>query len=234
MNINTKPKIKRKTKKLAGVGINDSDYRVYSYIKDEQGNRVGLIKCPYYYLWETLIKKCYGNNKKGSSSYNVYQSKQVTVCEEWHRFSNFLSWAKGQLNITTKGYVLDKDLLQYYTDKHFKGKVYSPDTCVVIPSFINNFIKSSKGSRGESPLGVSKDKKAKSNTYNAMISDKGVLIPLGRYPTAYEAHDAWRDAKIKLCFKYLDTIDCVIARTAFLNFTYKMMKHKAEGKVTDY
>ncbi len=228
-------KIQRKTKKVAGVGINDSDYRVVINIKDENGNRIGVKKCPYYVIWVAIIKRCYGRNCKGHPSYQSYQSKKVTVCEEWHRFSNFLSWAKQQPNITKKGYSVDKDLLHYFTENHFEGKTYSPDTCVVIPSFINNFIKSSKGSRGDYPLGVTKlNKKNCPDPYRVMVSDNGKLVYLGRYSTPYKAHEAWRDAKIKMCFKYVDTIDCVIARTAYLNFTYRMIKDRAEGKITEY
>ena len=84
-----------------------------------------------------MIGKCY--NPK-DTHYKWYGQKGVTVCERWHCFANFFSdfmklegydeWCTSQ-----EVYHLDKDIKQY--GKDMSEKVYSPDTCLLVPARVN-------------------------------------------------------------------------------------------------
>ena len=80
-----------------------------------------------YILWRNMIKRCYDENSQKSSY------KDVTVCERWHCFANFLEdiklidgyelWLKNP-----KTMALDKDIKQ----QNVENKVYSLQTCTFI------------------------------------------------------------------------------------------------------
>lgn len=79
-----------------------------------------------YSRWMAMIHRCY----KDGDGYKTY--KDVTVCEEWHNFFNFYNWAKGQPFLLDKQWNLDKDL--FSEPDH---KIYSPETCCIIPVGLN-------------------------------------------------------------------------------------------------
>ena len=74
------------------------------------------------------------------------------------------------------------------------NKHYSPETCVVVPSFVNRFLTSRHNYRGNYALGVSKNKDEKK--FKASISICGKQVYLGRFITEKAAHKAWQAAKI--------------------------------------
>lgn len=104
-----------------------------------------------------------------------------------------------------KGRDLDKDFLLE------SNRVYSPTTCVFLPSKLNKFIVTNGKSRGLYPLGVcyfKKDKRMvneRSKPYKSEIcnhSDK--RSHLGCYSTPKEAHQAYLKAKLEQCESYLE------------------------------
>lgn len=103
---------------IVGVGIND------------------MVGTPYclekYQKWQSMIKRAYcPHYHKNKKTY-----KDVEVVKEWHRLSSFLEWAEGWGDVS--GLELDKDIKGC-------GKVYSPDSCIFIPSYINSFFIKSGG-----------------------------------------------------------------------------------------
>ena len=78
-----------------------------------------------YRIWKGMLERCY------SGRYKSYEN--VTVCERWHCFANFLEdlpliegyelWLKNE-----KQYALDKDIKQ----QDVQNKVYSLETCMFI------------------------------------------------------------------------------------------------------
>ena len=124
-------------------------------------------------------------------NYDPYtQSKQpayigCSVCEEWLCFQNF---AEFYINHPSYGlgYNLDKDLL-------VKGnKVYSPETCTMLPPDLNVVISGNTPSKNGMPLGVNKI----DNGYVARLSKgKDGREYLGYYKTAEEAHEVYVEAK---------------------------------------
>ncbi|CAL9983404.1 HNH endonuclease [Vibrio phage D432] len=120
----------------------------YTKVSGTRAIRIGSVKDPYYPLicnkgfigegpysstadrvaydaWRNMLDRCYGS----SGNYPTYVD--CTVVPAWFNFQNFAEWFNSQKNSYTKGYELDKDIL-------VKGKkVYSPDTCSIVPKAEN-------------------------------------------------------------------------------------------------
>jgi len=110
-----------------------------------------------YDKWGGMMDRCYSKNQEIESPSYL----GVSVCKEWHNFENFVDWFEKIYNpVTMLGFHLDKDIL-------VKGnKVYSPETCELVPPEINFcFVRADKR-RGNLPIGVSKSQ----NKFEAGIS----------------------------------------------------------------
>jgi len=110
----------------------------YCYAKDK--------KC--YAMWSKMLERCYSER---------YQNKKPTykgceVCEEWYNFQNFAKWYyENYYEIKDEEMHLDKDIL-------CKGnKIYSPQTCIIVPERINSLFTNSHNVRGELPIGCTFD-----------------------------------------------------------------------------
>lgn len=105
-------------------------------------------KTKEYQTWRNMIIRCFTNKEK--ERHPTY--KDVTCCDEWLLFDNFYEWLHNQENfdkwLNNEKWCIDKDIL-------VKGnKIYSPDTCCLVPHIINClFIKCDK-SRNGLPIGV--------------------------------------------------------------------------------
>ncbi|WAW11482.1 DNA-binding domain protein [Aeromonas phage vB_AceP_PAc] len=75
-----------------------------------------------------MIRRCYTNK------FPAYIG--CTVDEWWFNFQNFAEWYVGHKNYGKDGYHLDKDLTV------IGNKVYSPETCDLIPATLNNYVAS--------------------------------------------------------------------------------------------
>lgn len=129
--------------------------------------------------WYGMISRCYSN------IYNTY--KDVNVCKEWHNFQNFAEWFnKNYKNKYMSGWDLDKDIL-------IKGnKIYSPKTCCLVPTEINNLFIRRESMRNGLPIGVVKHRKA----YKAQINGK--YISTCETPEeAFQAYKITKELKIK-------------------------------------
>lgn len=180
----------KKGELVYGIGINDADYAVYRTEKID-GKRKIVWYCPFYKMWSNMMRRAYDQRYK--EKYPTYLG--VYVDEHWHKFSNFKAWcaSKGSL----EGKQLDKDL------KIANNKVYSQDTCLLVPSYVNMLFTDRAALRGKFPLGVvyMKDR----GNYMAQIQlgiSRGHKT-LGRFSDPFSAHRAWQEAKI-------DVIDFVI------------------------
>lgn len=98
---------------IYGVGINDTN-DLYSYKNLKS-----------YHIWRQMLFRCYSEKciEKRSSYIGC------TVCEEWHKFSNFKKWFDENY---IEGWCIDKDILSPQNKK-----IYSPETCCFIPNEIN-------------------------------------------------------------------------------------------------
>lgn len=101
-----------------------------------------------YATWKRILQRCFDDN---------YQKVQPTykgsmVCEEWLLFENFYEWLHSQPNFNKwyngKRWALDKDVL-------IKGnKLYSPETCCLVPQNVNSLFTKCDTARGSTIIGV--------------------------------------------------------------------------------
>lgn len=166
-------------KSVASVGFLGEGSYIGSYINSE-GRRV---KYKYYGIWKNMLQRCYVESNKRFSSYG---GRGVYVCDEWLNFQNFAEW---YCDYPIKGddWHLDKDILT-------KGnKVYSPETCCIIPQEINQTFVLRRDYRGDFPVGVYFDKSK--NKFATRLSVNGVHTTLGVFSTATEAFLVYKQAK---------------------------------------
>ena len=157
--------------KILGIGVNDVD----DFMNHEKS----------YILWVHLFLRCYSKNSLSKS--DTY--KNVTICKEWHLFSNFLKWFESQKRWYQKGWHLDKDIL-------VKGnKEYAPDKCCFVPIEINSLFTHRKRNKGKYPIGVSYIKSKKKFVVSVACNGKNKTI--GAYNTPEEAFYAYKEAKEK-------------------------------------
>lgn len=176
------------SKKVANVGINNADYKVYKYEATQGGDNSKKVQklswiCPFYRKWLAMMSRCY--NSKTKSSYPSYI--ECSTVPEWHYFMTFRQWMSQQ---DWEGKELDKDLL-------IKGnKIYGPDTCVFIDQRVNSFIRENESSRGLYPIGVIFEADRGKFKARCTSLEGGKEVTLGRYDTPQEAHNAWLEFKL--------------------------------------
>jgi hypothetical protein len=170
----------RKSGKLVyGVGINDVDEPTAKFEKQADGKYKQVEYSVPYNVWTGVLQRCY---KGGVRFY-----EDVTVCEEWFKYSNFKQWCESQGDIV--GLSLDKDLINP------SARMYSPETCLFIPAWLNLQLIERGKRRGKYPLGVCKYK----DGFISNIGDGSGITKkyLGYYKTPEEAHRAWQIAKVE-------------------------------------
>lgn len=135
-----------------------------------------------YSAWRPMIQRCYDPKEHIVKPLYI----DCIVADEWHDFQNFADWFYSHPH-NANGYELDKDLL-------VKGnKLYSPDTCCLVPHELNVLLLDRRSDRGEYPQGV--DRKKSELKYRARLNVDGKSIHLGYFNCPNEAHQAYKKAK---------------------------------------
>lgn len=190
---------------LYGVGINDDD----RYCVDENGNYY-----PAYSAWVHMLKRCYDDR---------YQSTHQTyigcyVDERWHSYKAFRLWFEDEDRGYKDGYELEKDI------KVHGNKVYSPETCLVVPRFINTLFTKADKIRGNTMIGVTA---TKNGNYSARLAKGGEQVYLGRFATEMEAFLAYKSEKEKYIKEVADKYynDGLIAKEVYdALYKYEVME----------
>lgn len=122
-------------RKLAyGHGINDVDESTW----------FGGKQSPAYVAWRSMLMRCYSAKYQARN----FTYKGCYVCPEWLYFSNFKVWFDDNYR---EGFALDKDIL-------IEGnKIYAPETCRYVPSYLNSLLTDSAAARGDLPLGITRN-----------------------------------------------------------------------------
>lgn len=177
-------------KKIYCVGINDYNGKV----------NINNKKIKSYQIWQNMLRRCY--NKNFQDRHPTYVG--VAVCDEWLKFSKFKDWfdKNYRYDLEEQGIKLhiDKDLLSR------DGKVYSPDTCVFLPSNVNKFLSNSYSNNKSGYIGVSWDNsrskwKVQINEFNSS-SYKNI----GRFKNIEDARNTYikaRHIEAEKCREYL-------------------------------
>jgi len=137
-----------------------------------------------YNAWINMLQRCYYDKYIcRTDGYKIYD--KVKVCNEWHNFQTFAEWYTPRLealqHLNERRYHLDKDILS----KGLTDKIYSPETCCVIPMRINAVLINVDSKLNKTSLfkGVHKKK----SSYAAICSVEGAANYSGGFNTAEEA-----------------------------------------------
>lgn len=140
---------------------------------------------PEYGAWRSMISRCY--NKQVHKTRPSYTD--CFVDERWHNFQVFAEWYTSHEHYGLD-YQLDKDLLVA------GNKIYSPETCSLVPAQINSLIRENQRKKGDCPSGVSYHKASKK--YIAAVSQDGKNIHIGAHNCPVEARKAYLEVKKRL------------------------------------
>lgn len=193
-----------------GVGINDADYNV----NWTEGNV--RVRCKYYQKWKSMLMRCYcAKYLENNTSY-----AKCTVCDEWKSFKTFKQWMECQPNNDLH---LDKDILKPFSTK------YSPDTCIFVPRYINNYLEMFKSNKASKlPIGVTYNKDR--NLYEGKV--RSVFKPtvsLKRQPDAMSVHFEYLAHKIIIGKEYAESLSDARLKEGFLAFV-KILEDHLERK----
>jgi hypothetical protein len=177
---------------VRGVGF----WGVGPYTSKVQGNPYKSTK--EYVHWSSMLTRCYTE---------TYQERFPTyigcsVDRQWHNYQEFAEWCNWQIGFN-EGYVLDKDIL-------IKGnKVYSPETCVLVPPELNSLVVTQVKPGKDVPAGISFQ--TSSQKYIVSCAIDGKNKNLGRYKCPEEAFAVYKGFKENLirerAEKYKDKMD---------------------------
>lgn len=148
----------------------------------------GMVDKGIYDRWVGILLRCYSDSHH--SKYPTY--KGCYVCDEWLSLSNFSSWLSSKHGWETLD--IDKDFL---VDGN---KKYGPDTCVLLPRYINSIRANTENHK--LPLGVKQNPQSKIKPFfsrcNVMQDDGKIERKyLGSFEKAELAHTAWQMAKVE-------------------------------------
>ncbi len=170
--------------------INDADYATTS----------NGVHCPAYIAWRRVIQECRGLAPNCG--------KPVTVSDEWKRFSNFRKW---WIESYVAGYRMN-------TITARGNKIYCEDSCVFIPSWIEQSFFRAKDKRSGASLNVGAHKRGVDRFASQLGKTRySKARHLGTFDTTKEASNAYCDAKIeyaKECKPEMDAIDVRIYPSA--------------------
>ena len=126
-------------KYVGGVGISGD-----CCIKDENKDIL-----PEYRTWANIINRCYNNSGRDRDERYI----QCYITKKWIYYKNFYEWIHTQENyenwIKLNKRSIDKDILLK------NNKLYAPDRCCLVPSYVNNLFTKHNKKRGECCIGVS-------------------------------------------------------------------------------
>ena len=160
-------------RRYCGVGyIGEGEHKVCENGKDTH----------IYKVWIGMLKRCYDEN---ANRYDLYGGSGATVCEEWHNFQNLAEWyEENYYQVGNERMEIDKDIL-------IKGnKIYSPQTCIIVPRTINSLFIKSNSIRGDYPIGVSKGRTE--GKFAVRCNYRGREKGLGEYFTIKEAFNVYK------------------------------------------
>ena len=140
--------------------------------------------------WQNMLKRSYTDYY--ATSHPTYLNCEV--CDEWLNFQNFHKWYLENIySFDDQVMCLDKDIIIK------NNKLYSPDTCIFVPQFINKIFTKRDNDRGDCPIGVhrSSDK----NKYVACCSvfdrvkNESKRLNIGEFDNMYDAFVRYKEFK---------------------------------------
>lgn len=149
-------------------------------------------------IWHGIVAR----TKEGGYVQKKHTAYVGTV-NKFVNFQEFTEWCQNQHGYTLKelngrSWSLDKDLLSN------GSSVYSPETCLFVPNYINCLLNTQKRKDRKYPLGVTSGTKGR---FRAQIMPlNGKKKALGIFNDQWSAHRAYQKAKIQVMEEVL--LDC--------------------------
>ena len=165
---------------LFGIGMTGNKNPIKSEVK--------IIK--EYSSWRCMIERCFSNKFK--EKHPTYLN--ATCCKEWLLYVIFYVWLHSQPNfdkwLNGSQWNIDKDIL-------IKGnKIYSPETCCLVPDNVNKLFTKCDKVRGKYPIGVHRVRdKFAAYCQNPLINKR---VHLGYHATSIKGFQAYKKYKEKL------------------------------------
>ena len=139
-----------------------------------------------------------------------------SMCEEWETFSTFKQWI---IENSVQGWDIDKDL-------RIEGsKIYSPQTCIFVPTTLNKAFKGDYAKKKGYPKGV---RIQKSGRYQSIMYRNGKGINLGTFNTIDKASLVFQKALILHRYKVVNTYQDDPRLAALIDVLKKRLKNQAE------
>lgn len=129
-----------------------------------------------YNLWDSMLERCYCEKRR----HRAKTYFDCEVCKEWYNFQNFSKWFHENYYECNDRLHVDKDIILQ------GNRIYSPDTCLLIPQKLNVLFVNKINKRGL-PNGIYKVKTGYFAKYNNE--------DLGIYKTVTEAFSSYAIAK---------------------------------------
>lgn len=167
-----------------------------------------------YDVWKNMLERCYLNDK----NINNKTYKGFSVEEKWHNFQNFYTWYNNNFYKLPNNERLniDKDILEN------KDKMYSENTCILIPQSINVLFTNYSLDKTCKYKGVYFHKN--SGKYKSQISVNNKQKSLGTFDNAYDAHVSYINEKNKVFKTVLNRYKKIMPQQLFLilsNYEFK-------------
>ena len=162
--------------------------------------------CRYYSIWRKIFDRCYTTHRNNKNK--SYEG--CTICEKWHCFQNFADWYDNN-KYETNGEILcvDKDIL-------FHGnKIYSPETCLLVPKRINSLFEKSYAIRGDLPIGVTRYWYNESRYLASMKVGNNKSTRLGVFDTIEDAFQSYKNGKEKYIKEVANTYKSIIPQKIY-------------------
>ena len=205
-------------RKVVGVGINDVELSGPACTaRDSSGKKYNY---PDYAMWYGMLVRCYSKKWKDK----IPSIRESTCCEEWLLRSNFQIWYNSQevyRDNSGKVLGLDKDMLIH------GNKVYSPETCCLVPDYINTLMNFRPSPDSSLPMWVAevKDRELKKR-FKSIVSVDGIKSKcLGYLLTPELAHSNSQK------YKYLaiiSTLEKYKQEECFRTDVYNSILNRAE------
>lgn len=136
-----------------------------------------------YNVWVHVRQRC--TNKSTKRDHTTYTTCEMS--EFFSDFNSFAEWHTKQVGYKEPYYQIDKDILVR------NNKIYSENTCVLVPPALNAFFVSNKARRGEFPIGVTFNQREQK--FKSAIRIDGKKLHLGYFKSADAAFLAYKNAK---------------------------------------
>ena len=143
-----------------------------------------------YETWKGMLKRC--RDEQYLLREPTYDG--CVVSDEWLYYDNFYDWVISQENYPKwksgdRKWAIDKDIV-------YKGnKVYSKETCFLVPQNVNSLFTNRRLHRGKYPIGVDYLKKLNKFRASCMNPFTGKQEHIGVYISSDSAFEAYKNYK---------------------------------------